>query len=372
VAVVIAIPIIVLVSLLPDLGTATLAAAGASQLGVLARCRRNLRIAPTITVLLFAAMLALSHLRAEGGFAVAAEAARNTLLSTLIGLALVLSAMAADVKRLAIVRALAGTGFVGSLYLLNAGLFVGGRLTTENLNANSVGHVAALALLAAWGAFLATRRPWWLICAAPAALLLVLSQSRGALVIVAIGTALPWIFHRLSLTRVLLAGSIMALLYAAWPLISGGLSELLSSRVYTETETRANVLQLALRAIIEHPLTGLGWRTFPDYSYLHLGIVLNTHNEYMRIGAESGLPALAALLALAFIGLRRPIADSTGWALKGIFIGGLTALAFANTLSVLAICTPIWLVLGTILGRRRDLSTAELVARPRCGSRQST
>ena len=357
VAVVVAVPMTVLASLLPGFGVMATIAAAAIQIGVLARCGRNLRVAPTIAVLSLMALLTFSHLRGEGGSVVAVEAARNTLLSTLIGIGLLLSAMAVDVNRLALLRALAGTGAIGSIYLMNTGSVVGGRLSTEGFNANLTGHIAALALLAAWGTFLATRRPWWLACASPAALLLVLSQSRGALVIVSLGIAVPWIFLRLSFARVLLAGAIAAVLYVAWPVISTGLALLLSSRVYEESETRANVLQLALRAIGEHPLAGLGWRRFPDYSYNHLGLLLNTHNEYARVAAESGLLALVALLALAFMGLRRPMVDRTDRGAKGLLLGGLTALAFANTLSVLAICVPLWLVLGTTLTARRDRST---------------
>lgn len=370
-AVVAAVPTAVLASLVPAFEVAAMVAAAAIQIGVLVRCGRNLRLAPTLAVLAFMALLTISHLRGEGGHYVTVEVARNTLLSTFICLGLSLSAMAADVNRLALLRALAGTGAIGNIYLLNTGSFVGGRLSTEDFNPNATGHIAALALLAAWGTFLATRRWWWLACALPAALLLVLSQSRGALVIVSVGLGIPWIFLRLSFARVLLAGAITMVLYAAWPVISSGLALLLSSRVYEESETRVNVLQLALRAIGEHPLTGLGWRRFPDYSYSHLGVFLETHNEYARVAAESGLLALVALLTLAFMGLRRPMADRTDRGAKGVLLGGLTALAFADSLSVLAICAPLWLVLGITLSARRDRSRTDAVSPQRTPGRQS-
>jgi O-antigen ligase len=266
--------------------------------------------------------------------------------------------MAAQLRKMVLLRLLSVTGGISSAYLLSTGVVTGGRLATEELNPNSVGHVAALAFLAAGGTFLASRRLWWLACAAPGAALVVLSQSRGALLVVAVGALVPWVFRRFSAGRMVLAASTTVTAYAAWPLVTTALSRILSSRIHAESDARVEVLQLSGRAAFENPLTGLGWRNFPDFSARYLGVALNTHNEYARVAAEAGVLALIVLVTLAVMGLRRKAQDREDWALRSLLLGGLTALTFANSLSSLAICAPLWVALGAILADRAPVAQA--------------
>lgn len=348
------VPAAAVLALMPGMEVPALGAVALMQVGIVLRCGRHLPKLRSIAVIAFAGLLVFSLVRGGGGFAVDSTTARNHLAATLIAFGLVLAVMAVRPSKTELLRSLAVSGIVSCWYLTDVGALAAGRLATEAFNANTMGHIAGLALVATLGAFVSTGGVWWLVGAAPAALLLILSQSRGALLVVVIGVGIPWVFRRLSAGRVVLAATTSAGLYLAWPFVSSVIAALLSARVHQESDTRVDLLRIAGRAIVEHPVAGIGWRTFPDYSERLLGRGFNTHNEYLRLAAEAGLPALAALALLLWWALRAPIGDRSDWAMKSLLLAGLTSLAFANSMSSLAICTPIWFAVGALLIESRN------------------
>jgi O-antigen ligase len=87
-----------------------------------------------------------------------------------------------------------------------------------------------------------------------------------------------------------------------------------------------------------------------------LGISINTHNDYLRLAAESGLVTLVLLLALLWLGLaRRYTAHHV--VLQALGVAYATGLLFANALTDLVISTPFWISLGCLLARSADRTT---------------
>lgn len=79
--------------------------------------------------------------------------------------------------------------------------------------------------------------------------------------------------------------------------------------------TRFVTLQVALEALIEHPITGIGLGRFPEYYMRHRSKYINTvidtrerispHNGYAQLASESGLVALFAITLWLMMLFRR-------------------------------------------------------------------
>lgn len=104
----------------------------------------------------------------------------------------------------------------------------------------------------------------------------------------------------------LVTGGLIALLLA-WPLVKQRLRDDHSGAA----DTRENLVWIAVAMIKAHPLVGVGINTGTNqvYSYaatvgLANGWVFIVHNQFLLVAAETGLPGLAALVALVWLGLR--------------------------------------------------------------------
>jgi O-antigen ligase len=114
---------------------------------------------------------------------------------------------------------------------------------------------------------------------------------------------------------------------------------------------RVRAAAVATDYALTKPFTGIGYGLFGSAALLdpRLGIFVNTHNDYLRIAAEAGIPAILIflfLLGLAF----RSTKSGPARALRPLIIVYAVGLLFANTLSNLLVTLPVWLALGVAIG----------------------
>ena len=287
--------------------------------------------------------------------------ARNHLIATVLGFLLILATAIVNPDRRAALRIVALSGMASSGYLIATGTATAGRLSAEELNENGVGHVGAIALVCAIALLMESGHTRWLVVSVLPALLVLLSQSRGAVLIVAVGLFVLWSVGRSSRTKILASAFAPFAIVLAWPLIGAAIELLFSRRTlrYASTTDRVDLLQLAAETVIQYPILGIGWRRFPEESLAQLGTALNTHNEYARLAAESGAIALALFLLLVIVALRGTPVEGD---VKATMIAALTAFALANTMSELDVSTPSWVLLGLLVAARASARTVRFAS----------
>ncbi|HYN95248.1 MAG TPA: O-antigen ligase family protein [Pilimelia sp.] len=305
-------------------------------------------VVPVGLVAALTAVLAYSYAFPRAALWPDPSSARNHLLALVLNLALIAVVAVTRPSRLAVLKTLGVGGCAVAVYLSLMGTTVGGRLTAEDLNPNAIGHASALTTVILTGVFVATRRAVWLVLAGPPVLLLVATQSRGAMVVLGVGWGVLWLLGRAGPIRVAAVafGTVGAVLLTQ-PL-QAAMGMLLSRRdaSHLDATIRLDLVRLGIELAMAHPLTGVGYRQFSVYSGEALGIPLNAHNEYVRIAAESGLVALALLLMIcARVAVLRgdPTTDRP---LTAALAACLTGLAFSNTMSDLRSTLTVWVLLG--------------------------
>lgn len=207
----------------------------------------------------------------------------------------------------------------------------GERVTGSFASPNNASAYISL-LLAAAAAVLTARPALWLKVLAVAALsagglALVLTLSRGG-----------WIASALALAIVLAALLWRGRLPIGVPLVLAALAagiglafqEQISARIFGDDEGAAAIriplMQLAWRAIADHPLLGVGANNFiythQDYHVAGLSRywVSVVHNNYLLIWAETGIVALGAFLGFLLTTLLRAL---RGWRQADGLLGAL-------------------------------------------------
>ncbi len=84
---------------------------------------------------------------------------------------------------------------------------------------------------------------------------------------------------------------------------------------------RRDLLDTGMRITLQHPLLGVGPGSFVFYSDWH-----GTHNSYLQLSSEAGLPALFLFLLIlgrSFRNLRRTTEMASGWRELEVMTGGL-------------------------------------------------
>ncbi|MGW0884074.1 O-antigen ligase family protein [Streptomyces sp. NPDC002671] len=316
-----------------------------------------------VLIVLMAAAVTVSCLLPEEHLPVERPWTSWTLL--LVGLCLLATSILAppDPRRIAQVVAGSGAGVAG--YLLVRGEYASDRLIGLGLNPNYLGAALALSLVAVVGLARFGRRWAWLAPAAVCAFALLQTRSRGALVMAAAGLACVLLARRRLRYKLLIALAIVAAVISLPGTMDAVEGNLLDGRTSTEltanTEVRKQAAVLAMRVALDHPLRGIGYTMFPEYARASLGVFINTHNDYLRLAAETGLVTLALLVALLWLGLtRRYTADHA--LLQALCVSYAAGLLFANALTDLVISTPFWISLGCLLARagRRKADPASL------------
>lgn len=287
-------------------------------------------------------------------------------------LGLLLCAVAASVRpdpwRVLQATAVSGTGVVIAVVFSGGSNVANQRLSIMGLNSNYLGLLLATSLCASTALALSDRgfrsRAFFLCCAILQAVALFQTRSRGSYVAAAVGVlvvALVGRTRRVQLT-IITGVALVALIAPSAPstISAAALKGRTAQELNSDTNLRLDVQAVAWQTALRHPVTGIGYGSFPDIAAVdpRLGIFINTHNDYLRLSAEAGLPALALLLALlgvmVLLDVRREL-DRALLAVLGAYFSGLM---FANTLSNLKVTGAAWVLLGTswalVLQRDRD------------------
>jgi O-antigen ligase len=183
-------------------------------------------------------------------------------------------------------------------------------------NPNDLAAITILMLgpaLALWSAAKPKGLVRWiaLACAAPLVIVIVLTQSRGAfiaLVAIALPSAIA-LARRRPRTVIALAvlfGVALRLAPASFWQRIGGLGKATSVATISEMDPEGSakqrfaVLQNALHIVEDHPVLGIGMGAYglANQSYNPSLGTLDTHNTYLNILAETGLPGLVLFLGL--------------------------------------------------------------------------
>jgi hypothetical protein len=278
------------------------------------------------------------------------------LHGVLSGLALLAVTAACAPGPWPVARAVALVGAAAGGYALAAGGHADGRLQVPTLNANYLGMLLALSLVAAVGLTRATRRPLWLLPAAVCLAGMAATESRGAFVSAAAGlvaVAANRRSPRFQLGALLVAGGLAIAFSGALAgvqrLVAGDrpVTDLVESR-----EVRERAAGFAARAALDHPLRGIGYGMFPGYAADSpgLGAYVAVHDDYLRLATEAGFGALGVFLLLLVLGVRT--AGGGGIAVgRAVVITYSVGLLFANLLSNQVVSAPFWTALGCLLAR---------------------
>jgi O-antigen ligase len=224
-------------------------------------------------------------------------------------------------------------------------------------------------------------------CAVGLLTVVVLTQSRGAFLGLVIGFGPPLlarVMKRPSLAvYVLIAGSIAATFVpdTVWHRLAG-ISKLTSTETVAQADPegsaaqRLEVQKTAWRVFVDHPVLGVGLGCYPQANALYSPVLgyRDTHNTYLNLAAELGVPGLLLWLALVASVLRhvrrcrrRTAADTlsvrTVWIERAI-IGYLVAGLFGSYSGL----TMFYLILGalwcaaTLAGSARTSAAPERAA----------
>ena len=241
------------------------------------------------------------------------------------------------------------------------------------LNRNYLGMVIALGIAIAVMMMQRRTAVIWLAASVAMAWALVILQSRGA-TIAAGGGVLLAIIVRMSRDvlgrRTALAAASFAALAAIAVTASPSLSQVAQfgraqSDLATSDTARFAAVEVALATTALNPVIGVGYGRFglTADSDPRLNQFINTHNEYLRISAELGLPGIALFMMMLFATLKGLVRSGEHPGLV-LFATYLIGLLFANTLSNLLVTALFWLSVGLGL---RGLKSPSYVPRPCTG-----
>jgi O-antigen ligase len=313
---------------------------------------------PQLWVGLLTCLLAVSFVPSMDGSATSMTRFLD-LAGILAGLGLLAAAIAVPPhpRNLAKMTALAGALAAG--YALANGDEAAGRLEGLGFNPNYLGALLAPPLAAAVGLTRRTRNPAWLAAGAVCLVAMAWTQSRGAFIAATVGVGVALVHGRprrqQALITLVTAGVVFVLpgvLDSAWHAAVGGRA---TAELSHNREVREQTAEFALRVAAEHPLHGIGYGLFSSYAARSpgFGLEISTHNEYLRLAAESGAAALGVFLVLLWLAVRgRPSGDLS--LALAIMLTSATSLLFANLLANLTISMPFWLSLGCLLAAGRS------------------
>jgi hypothetical protein len=261
-------------------------------------------------------------------------------------------------------RVIALSGMVAAGYVLVCGGFDNNRLEGLGCNPNYLGFLLALSAVTAVGLVRSAHNPRWLVPAAICFIALFNTHSRSAFLAAAVGVVLVFVQGRSWHLRLLLMAPAATAAAAAAAngmlrpmarhLANFGASGRTTDDLRLSNGMRKRAGELAVRAIMEHPLRGIGLSTFPDYAKRSpaLGVYLATHDEYLRLAAEAGVATLLVFLVVLWLGAgRRQVGDLA--LLRAVVLTYVVILFFANPLANLVVSAPFWVSLGCLLASRR-------------------
>lgn len=323
-----------------------------------------------------AGLLLISYLVPSVPSPEAQDARLGGLVGILAGLALLATTVFSPPEPRQITRLTAFYGTIVAAYVLIDGEYTHDRLTGIGLNSNYLGMFLALPLVASVGMLQRSRNIGWLCPAAACLTAIVETGSRGALVSATAGIAFLVLNGRPVVFQVLTGAALPATarLFPGWlraleDLTMGGRG---ADELVNNTEVRSQVARFAASVALAHPVRGIGLGTFESHAAKApgFGIYMATHNDYFRLAAEAGIPALVVLLIILWTGLaaRQPVAERPELTvLRALGVCYLTSLLFGNPLANITYSTPFWLALGCLL-HAASLSRPATTTDPSAGS----
>jgi hypothetical protein len=243
------------------------------------------------------------------------------------------------------------------------------RAGALGLNPNGVALFLAIGVVAALGKLVTTRRPIWLI---PLAIMIAsfpLAKSRSSLVIVAGGLLGFVIFSRsmrLRIAAIVLTGLVILIIPNVRTRIVDATLQNRAHQLSAESDaSRRHAAIKAFHLGMQHPVLGIGWTRFPTAALADpsVGVAINTHDDYARLLAEAGWPALLLFLALLYLAFRGKTEDDLDWALKALLCAMAVSLVTANVLYNIPSAFPYMAVIGTMAGNDYVRRTERIEAR---------
>jgi len=290
------------------------------------------------------------------------------LIVLIAGLTLLAAATVMPPNPLVVARLVVVAGAVIATYALLDGSYSMGRLDGLGLNCNYLAAVLAPSVGAGIAVARQARRLSWLVPTAVCLAAVQQTQSRGGMLAAVAGVVVALIADRPARQRMAALGLIAAtgaLVFVfrgpLWGVVFGARP----TSQLTDDSGRTNVVRAALDAVAEHPINGIGYRMFPYYAMNdpHVGRYLYTHNDYLGLAAEVGLPAALILVALLVAGLVMSVGAQLT-PLRAAVTAGAVNLAFANVLVTPVVIAGFWICLGCLLAhRRRHRAGVDRVAR---------
>lgn len=207
-------------------------------------------------------------------------------------------------------RFLAGLVVGGVGMSINSFFMLGGdtRLTAPSGETTALGFSAGLALIIIWALWFPRLSLFWRVCFYPFIAVLVVALIGSGGRFANVGTALCILLAVLYCRRLMVDLGIMAAAgVAALPFlrIPAASFEYLASLVHPHQAfgTRTDLMELGLRTFLAHPLFGVG---IQGYRYLTPNPLTYNfpHNLLLELGAEMGIFAVLAFLALVICSCR--------------------------------------------------------------------
>jgi hypothetical protein len=354
------VPVLVPVSVVSSLlaGGLSLIVASVVVLAVTVACRAvagtgvRIRFGRLHLALLALAILLVVSVRGDGP-----STRTSDVAGLLAGLLLVGAVAALPARPRTVARVVVLIGAAAAVYAIVAGVAVSGRLSGVGLLANYFGALLAVPTAAGVGLARAERRLLWLVPSAVCLAAIVQTHSRGAAIATAAGVAIALIAGQPVRRQV--AGAALAavagavLVMVANPLADAVVSGRNAEQLHVNNRVRLDAAQLALVEAVRHPVAGIGYGEFPAVAAAnpHVDLYMNTHDDYLRLAAETGVATLLLFLVVLGAGLFARAGPAFLPLVAGIAAGAAN-LFFANTLANLTVSGVFWICLGTLLAGR--------------------
>jgi hypothetical protein len=235
-----------------------------------------------------------------------------------------------------------------------------GQSSALGLNPNYLGLILALGVVAIAGLSTYYHNPLLLLATVPIWIALTETKSRGSIVAVVVGLFFIYIVGRGLRARIIIIWGI-CLALILWPGIVGYISRVfLEGRLHQnlsyETDARIYLARLAVQLSLQHPLFGIGYGNFPFRAVQSpsVGLLLVPHDDFLRIAAEVGLPALILLVTIFFKGVRSMRQINSGNAAVAVTMTYLVGMITIDSLSSLPLTAGVWVLIGSSIGLARS------------------
>jgi O-antigen ligase len=304
------------------------------------------------------------------------EARRSDLYGLLAGLAFCAAAMSIGlIPRVFLRSAAYGIGLIALLYEVGAlgetdAAIWGSRASALELNPNYLGVMFATGVIAGAALLRGHVRGHERLLAigvvGVSTAAMFATQSRGALFVTAVGLAvlLIAVIRSRMIVGLLILGLVVVVSVTATArtdIRDAALGDRGTADFTVSDTFRGEARSLALRYTAEHPLDGVGYGLFSDRA-LQDGeqhIPLSTHNDYLRLSAEAGFPALLAFLLVLLPALRPSRLRAVDVGLRALLLAQAVSLLIGNLMSNVQVSGPLWLILGYMWWRSRQHGEVE-------------